>query len=81
MSVLICFFQAAIDTNGCIACPREFDNNLIVKRPTKDTFNRYLPFFFEDLPTDNCAKAGRAAYSQVSEDAVHFFDSVDCNGC
>lgn len=28
-----------------------------------ETFNKYIPFFLSDLPDENCAKAGRAAYS------------------
>ena len=31
-------------------------------RPTLETFSRYIPFFLSDLPNENCAKAGRAAY-------------------
>lgn len=47
----------------CIPCPRDFlDNGL---RPTKETFDKYLTFFLNDLPDENCAKAGRAAYANV----------------
>lgn len=31
-------------------------------RPTLATYSRYIPFFLSDLPNENCAKAGRAAY-------------------
>lgn len=59
----------------CVKCQRNFENNGI--RPTEATFNKYISFFLSDLPDENCAKAGRAAYSAgmnyVSEDTnVHF---------
>lgn len=44
-------------------CPREFDENGV--RPTKETFNKYLTFFLNDLPDEGCAKAGRASYANV----------------
>jgi Niemann-Pick C1 protein len=44
-----------------VKCEREFEENGI--RPTVDTFNKYVNFFLSDLPDENCAKAGRAAYS------------------
>ncbi|XP_037927352.1 NPC intracellular cholesterol transporter 1 isoform X3 [Teleopsis dalmanni] len=31
-------------------------------RPTEEDFGKYLPFFLQDNPDDNCAKAGHAAY-------------------
>uniref|UniRef100_A0A182PQ62 SSD domain-containing protein n=1 Tax=Anopheles epiroticus TaxID=199890 RepID=A0A182PQ62_9DIPT len=34
-------------------------------RPTVQQFERYLEFFLSDLPDENCAKAGRAAYSRA----------------
>lgn len=48
-------------TSACVKCEREFEENGI--RPTVETFNKYIPFFLSDLPDENCAKAGRAAYS------------------
>lgn len=36
-----------------------------VKRPTKDTYDKFLSFFLSDIPDVNCAKAGKAAYSNV----------------
>lgn len=45
-------------------CPREFQENGV--RPTKETFDKYLTFFLNDLPDENCAKAGKASYGNVS---------------
>lgn len=28
-----------------------------------ETFKKYIPYFLSDLPDENCAKAGRAAYA------------------
>lgn len=50
---------------NCDSCPRAFHETLGVKRPTEETYNKYLPFFLEDIPDPNCAKAGKAAYSNV----------------
>ncbi|KFB38094.1 AGAP000579-PA-like protein [Anopheles sinensis] len=48
---------------GCPSCPREYDETGI--RPTVGQFERFLEFFLSDLPDENCAKAGRAAYSRA----------------
>jgi Niemann-Pick C1 protein len=48
-------------TSACAPCERNFEENGI--RPTVETFNKFIPFFLSDLPDENCAKAGRAAYS------------------
>ena len=48
-------------TSRCVKCQRNFEENGI--RPTEETFNKYINFFLSDLPDENCAKAGRAAYS------------------
>lgn len=58
-----------------MSCERNFDETGI--RPTKETFMKYIPFFLSDLPDENCAKAGRAAYAPglnfISEkDDEHF---------
>jgi Niemann-Pick C1 protein len=45
----------------CDPCIREFQADRI--RPTVDTYNKYLQFFLQDLPDENCAKAGQAAYA------------------
>lgn len=45
----------------CAPCEREFDETEI--RPTQETFKKYIPYFLSDLPDENCAKAGRAAYA------------------
>ena len=34
-------------------------------RPSGDVFSEYLPFFLEDVPNINCAKAGHAAYGSA----------------
>lgn len=34
-------------------------------RPAEDTFNKYVAFFLNDLPNEDCSKAGRASYSQA----------------
>lgn len=51
-------------SEDCISCPRDFLENGL--RPTKETFDKYLTFFLNDLPDENCAKAGRASYANVS---------------
>lgn len=60
---------------GCIPCEREFDETRI--RPTVETFRKYIPYFLSDLPDENCAKAGRAAYAPAmnyisDDDELHF---------
>lgn len=50
--------------DGCISCPIEFTEDGL--RPVTDTFMKYLQHFLTDLPSVNCAKAGHAAYSDVS---------------
>lgn len=58
-----CFLFYTGKIEECIPCPRDFlDNGL---RPTRETFDKYLTFFLNDLPDENCAKAGRAAYANV----------------
>lgn len=42
-------------------CEREYDATGI--RPTHETFRKYIPYFLSDIPDENCAKAGRAAYA------------------
>lgn len=61
-----CIFRRSLislpaPVSQCSSCVREFDENGI--RPTEETFKKYLPFFLSDLPDENCAKAGRAAYA------------------
>lgn len=62
-------------TSRCVTCERDFEENGI--RPTVETFNKYINFFLSDLPDENCAKAGRAAYSAgmnyISEDIDKHF--------
>lgn len=47
-----------------MSCPIEFTADGL--RPTTDTFMKYLQFFLTDIPSNNCAKAGHAAYFDVS---------------
>lgn len=51
---------------SCQSCEREFIVTSGIRRPTSETFNKYLPFFLQDIPESNCAKAGKAAYSDVN---------------
>lgn len=62
-------FSIALDSD-CILCPREFHIENGIKRPTKATFDKYLTFFLSDIPQSNCAKAGKAAYSNVRRRSV-----------
>lgn len=50
--------------NGCGSCNITLD---AIKRPTPDVFNKFVPYFLQDIPDENCGKGGHAAYSQ----AVH----------
>ena len=34
-------------------------------RPTVDSFLAYLPFFLQDVPTQECPKGGHAAYANA----------------
>lgn len=58
-------FVIAASDSHCIACPRDFVGNLTTKRPTPQTFGKYISFFLNDIPNNFCAKAGRPAYAQV----------------
>lgn len=60
MSIETFVFKAP--ASACTPCERHFDNETGI-RPTEETFNKYIPFFLSDLPDENCAKAGRAAYA------------------
>ncbi|KAI5646356.1 patched family domain-containing protein [Phthorimaea operculella] len=47
----------------CLYCdisPGEWQNGL---RPAPETFERYIPFFLQDAPTEICNKGGLASYS------------------
>lgn len=71
VSLLFCFFAVSF---GCVECNKTFvniDNG--IERPSKETFDKYFPQFLNDLPSSNCAKAGRAAYSRVSQPNVMAF--------
>lgn len=64
------FVIAATDID-CISCPRNFVANVTTKRPTTETFGKYISFFLNDIPNSDCAKAGRPAYAPV----ILFFSS------
>lgn len=59
------FLLAKQSDPNCILCRREFHNVNGVKRPTPETFDKFLPVFLQDIPDTNCAKAGKPAYSSV----------------
>ena len=53
----------------CDPCPRAFEEISGINRPTVETYEKYLPFFLEDIPDPNCAKAGKAAYYNVRQNS------------
>lgn len=57
-------FVLNLDGN-CLLCDKMDEEYLGVKRPTVETYEKYLSFFLKDIPDVNCAKAGKAAYSNV----------------
>ncbi|KAF4517183.1 hypothetical protein B566_EDAN005615 [Ephemera danica] len=48
-------------TNKCKKCNITLNDR--TQRPVPEQFTHYLPFFLQDNPTEDCAKAGHAAYS------------------
>lgn len=64
-------------TGECTECERKFEQTAIgVQRPTKETFEKLLPFFLQDLPNARCAKAGRPAYSRAVKLGTTFNGSL-----
>uniref|UniRef100_A0A2S2R9A3 Niemann-Pick C1 protein n=1 Tax=Sipha flava TaxID=143950 RepID=A0A2S2R9A3_9HEMI len=49
----------------CVSCTIDKNN---LDRPNVQSFSKFLPYFLEDSPDQQCSKAGHAAYS----DAVSF---------
>ncbi|XP_077990039.1 NPC intracellular cholesterol transporter 1-like [Glandiceps talaboti] len=45
--------------NTCIACHGPSEKG---KRPTAKEFSKFLPYFLEDVPGQECSKGGHAAY-------------------
>ncbi|XP_046427089.1 NPC intracellular cholesterol transporter 1 isoform X2 [Neodiprion virginianus] len=45
----------------CKSCNINFTN---YKRPDKESFDTFLPYFLDDNPDQQCAKGGHAAYAQ-----------------
>ncbi|XP_077864367.1 NPC intracellular cholesterol transporter 1-like [Saccoglossus kowalevskii] len=54
----------ALKTLNCKPC---LDLEQSGERPTVQQFNKYLPWFLDDLPTKTCQKGGKAAYSASVE--------------
>lgn len=48
----------------CKKCKIPVDTN--TSRPDEENFRKYIPYFIQDIPDEDCAKAGRAAYFDVS---------------
>ncbi|XP_026472293.1 NPC intracellular cholesterol transporter 1-like isoform X5 [Ctenocephalides felis] len=48
--------------DDCDSCTISFDTK--TKRPIPSDFSTYLPYFLQDNPDEDCAKAGHAAYGQ-----------------
>ncbi|XP_055296529.1 NPC intracellular cholesterol transporter 1 homolog 1b [Sitodiplosis mosellana] len=48
--------------SSCAFCTKAREENLLIKRPSVETFEKYLPFFLQDIPDSFCAKAGKPAY-------------------
>lgn len=57
----------------CKQCPYKYIEASGIKRPNETTFYKYLPFFLNDIPDENCAKAGKAAYSNVRHEKPSHF--------
>ncbi|XP_018008621.1 NPC intracellular cholesterol transporter 1 isoform X3 [Hyalella azteca] len=57
------FCPSSDDTSDCQNCLIEISDDGL--RPTPDSFNTYLPFFLEDIPSASCPKAGHAAYGNA----------------
>jgi len=51
-------------TGNCKSCKIVIDPK--TSRPNETSFRKYIPYFVNDIPDENCAKAGRAAYFDVS---------------
>lgn len=50
----------------CRRCDRTIIDDMGYKRPNAETFQKYVPFFLNDLPSADCAKAGRPSYAAVN---------------
>lgn len=50
------------DCSFCVINRNEWNNHL---RPAEDAFQRYIPFFLQDTPTDVCNRGGLASYSSA----------------
>lgn len=56
------FFLFKFSDPSCTKCSISLTGN---DRPNATGFNHYLPFFLQDNPTEDCAKAGHAAYGSA----------------
>ncbi|KAJ8720196.1 hypothetical protein PYW07_012239 [Mythimna separata] len=69
------FCPSEVVSVNCSSCeiPRSsYANGLL--RPHREAFEKYIPFFLQDPPTEMCSKAGLASYSS----AVNYI--LDSNG-
>lgn len=48
---------------GCVECPKTFSEDGL--RPSQETFDKYVIFFLSDFANEDCAKSGRASYSEA----------------
>lgn len=55
------FCSSTNDSDLCHFCKIDLDDDDL--RPLKDGFQRYIPFFLRDPPTDQCNRGGLASYS------------------
>ena len=53
-----------VSESGCTNCPVHLDPK--TERPIPVDFEKFVSFFLQDNPDASCAKAGHAAYGQVS---------------
>ncbi|KAJ6638858.1 NPC intracellular cholesterol transporter 1 like 1b [Pseudolycoriella hygida] len=57
------FCPSSDKSSGCVQCPRTFLEGGL--RPTKETFDKYIIFFLTDFANEECAKSGRASYTEA----------------
>ena len=54
-------------TKECASCDRTIEGI----RPDRETFTEFFEWYLSDLPNEDCAKAGRAAYASA---LTYFYD-------
>ncbi|GBP34888.1 NPC intracellular cholesterol transporter 1 homolog 1b [Eumeta japonica] len=55
------FCPSSDTSDRCASCIIDVDENGL--RPIQEEFQRYIPFFLQDEPTETCNKGGLASYS------------------